>query len=337
MKRLRKWLKNRWVIVGIIILVLILASKIPTPFTPSKKSNQYTVTRQNIRQTLTLSGTIDADQKATLQFQTSGRLVWVGVKPGDKVAAYQTIASLDQQQVQKSLEIQLNNYMKTRWDFEQLHDDNKSKIITDALKRILEKSQFDLNNAVLNVEIQHLAVEFSNIVTPISGVVTAVNPSVAGVNVTPATSEFDVVDPNSVYLSVLADQTEVTKLSEDMKPDIIFDAYPNQHIEGAVVSIGFTPKTGETSTVYEVKVKLPINNDDYHYRVGMTADAAFTTREKPQVIAIPAEFLKEDKSGKYVLKHIKGKIQRSSVSVGEETDALVEITSGLSEGETIYD
>lgn len=337
MKRLSSWLKNRWIITGTIIVVLILAARLPSSLKPAKKTARYTVSSRDLRQTLTLSGTIDAKEKATLQFQASGRLAWVGVKPGDTVSSYQVLATLDQRQVQKTLEEQLNSYMKTRWDFEQLRQDNEGKILTDNLKRILEKSQFDLNNAVLNVEVQNLAVEFSRLVTPIAGVVTAVNPLVPGVNVTPATSEIDVVNPASVYLSVLADQTEVTRLTGNMKADVVFDAYPDQHVEGSIETIGFTPKAGETSTVYEIKVKLPTDNTDYSYRIGMTADATFVINEKPAVLAIPKEFLKEDASGKFVYKKIKGTLQRSAVETGLESDTLVEITKGVSAGETIYD
>jgi len=322
---------------GVIFLALGISSRLTGAFQATKKQTQYTVTRVNLQQTLTLSGKIEAEEKALLHFQTSGRLAWVGVKVGDKVSAYQTIASLDQRDVQKNLEKKLNSYLKTRWDFEQTQDDYEGKILTDAIKRILEKSQFDLNNAVLDVEIQHLAVEFAHLITPIGGFVTKVNPQVAGVNVTPTSSEFEVINPTSIYLSVLADQTEVTKLKEGMKTDIVFDAYPSEHIEGTIKSIGFAPKPDETSTAYEVKVLLATGNEAYRYRLGMTADSTFTIREKPDVLAIPTHFLKRDNGKTYVVTHMRGKLQNTPVTIGEETETLVEITSGLSEGDTIYD
>ena len=54
-----------------------------------EKKTTYKVKKQNLKETLTLSGEIDAEEKVTLRFQTSGRLAWVGVKEGDYVKKYQ--------------------------------------------------------------------------------------------------------------------------------------------------------------------------------------------------------------------------------------------------------
>lgn len=334
MKKLRKLLKRRWVIV-LLVVFLILGARF-FGGKPSDKPRSYTVARQNLRQTLALSGTVEAGEKVTLRFQTSGRLVWLGVKPGDVVAAHQGVASLDQREVHKKLEHTLNSYLKTRWDFEQLQNDYESKILTDAIKRILEKSQFDLNNAVLDVELQDLAVEFSTLASPIAGIVTRVTPGVAGVNVTPANAEIEVVNPNSIYLSVVADQTEVTQLKDDLTTDIVFDAYPAEHIEGKVISIGFAPKPDETSTVYEVKIKLATTNDRYRYRLGMTADSAFILKEKPNVLAIPTQFVVGEGDKSYVFTMVRGRKEKREVTLGEEGEELIEITSGLKEGDVVY-
>lgn len=335
MKKLKKILKRRWVIVALVVLLILWSRFVGGK--PSDKPRSYTVSRQNLRQTLTLSGTVQADEKATLRFQTSGRLAWLGVKPGDKINAYQTVASLDQREVQKKLERTLNSYLKTRWDFEQLQDDYESKILSDAIKRILEKSQFDLNTSILDVELQHLAVEFSNLISPIAGVVTHVIPEVAGVNVTPTSAEIEVVNPNSMYLSVLADQAEVIQLKDGITTDIIFDAYPSEHIEGTITTIGFSPKPDETSTVYEVKIKLATTNDSYRYRLSMTADSTFILKETQNVLTIPSQFVSQEGDKSYVYTMVRGRREKTEVTLGEEGEELIEITSGLKEGDVVYD
>lgn len=329
---LRKWWKF-----GTILLVLAFIVWNRLSATRNAASIQsYQVKRQDLKQTLTLTGTVNADAQAFLHFQTGGRLAWIGVKTGDTVGAYQGIASLDQRDVENALQQQLNLYMKTRWDFEQLKDDKKDLIIDDRLKRILEKSQFDLNNSVLAVELRNLAIEYASLVTPISGVVTRVDMPVSGVNIS-SSQIIEVVDPASVYLSVLADQTEVTQLQKGMKADIVFDAYPSEHVEGTVTSIAFSPKEGETSTVYEVKLTLATTNDAYKYRLGMTSDVDFITRQKKDALAIPSSFVKQDKGTKYVWKVDKNKKEKTAVELGEETDSLVEVTHGLSQGDVIVE
>jgi HlyD family secretion protein len=304
-----------------------------------KKETTYTVKRQDLKQTLTLSGNIDAEEKVVLRFQTSGRLTWVGVKEGDMVKKYQTIASLDGRDVKKNLEKKLNTYLSERWDFEQTKDDYKNTILNDSIKRILEKSQFDLNNSVLDVELQNLSVEYATLWTPIEGIVTRIDAPYTGINITPATAEFEIINPQTVYLSVSADQNEVIKLTNGMTAEITMDSYPDASLSGIIDTISFTPKAGESGIVYEVKVKLPMNNIDNRYRIDMTADATFITKEKANVFSVPNAFVKQENDKKYlnVLRNGNGKKQKIYVETGDEYDNDTEILSGVSEGDVIYD
>src|SRR3972149_2503987 len=96
---------------------------------------------------------------------------------------------MDMREVQKNLENELKDYAKQRNDFEnrlQVAYDARPLIIDDRVRRILEKDQWDLDKAVLDVELKALAVEYSTLVTPIAGIVTHVDTPVAGVNITPA-------------------------------------------------------------------------------------------------------------------------------------------------------
>ena len=175
--------------------------------------------------------------------------------------------------------------MTDRWNFDQTQDDYEGKIISDAFKRIIDKTQFTLNNSVLDVEISNLAIEYATLITPIEGIVTKIDAKNAGVNITPATAEFEVINPNSL-LSVTADQGEVTKIAQGLSGDITFDAFTQMRYVGTISAIGFTPKSGESSTVYEVKVTLA-NPTDTTFRIGMTADAIFTTRSAKTYFPYP--------------------------------------------------
>ncbi len=295
------------------------------------------VKKQTLEETLTLSGDIEADEKVTLQFGTGGILSWVGIKEGDTVRKNQTLARLDTKQVRTQLEKYLNSYSKTRWDFEQLNDDYPDRaIINDEVKRILEKSQFDLNNAVADVEIQNAAIRLSTMTTPIGGVVTRVSSPYAGVHISlPSLAEIDVINPDSFYFSATADQNEVIGLKEGQSGQLVLDAYPESTITGTIKQIGLLPKAGETGTVYTVKILYPLSPDAY--RIGMTGDVTFITKRKENALAIPSKFLQSE-NGKYFV-HVmtNGKREKKDVTIGMETDDAIEITSGLDEGTAVYD
>ncbi len=324
------------IILGIAILITVFSRNFLGK--ASKKIETEKVKRGVLEEKLTISGTIDAEEKVTLRFQTSGRLIWVGVKEGDYVKKYQGIASLDQREVKKKLEQELSDYSKTRNDFEEAKRDTyKDKVLTDTIKRILEKNQFDLNKAVLDVEIQNLSVEYASLWTPIEGIVTKVVSPFAGVNITPATSEFEIVNPKTVYFAALADQTEVTKLKEGQTGELILDAYPEATLSGSIKNISFIPKSGETGTVYNVKFLFPDDNSNYKYRIGMAGDLSFITKRKGDVLYLPNKFFKTQNGKKYVTVKKDGKEEKVEVGIGMETDTDTEITSGVAAGEIVID
>lgn len=307
------------------------------------KAKTYTVSKQDLVDSLEISGYIDANEKASLRFQTSGLLTWVGVKEGDTVKKYQVLASLDKRELKNSFQQHLNNYSKSRNDFEQAQSDNKnwetngmSDVARDAIKRTLSKEQSDLNNAVLAVEAQDLALKFSNLYTPIAGIVTKVDTPLAGQNITPATATFEVVNPNTLYFSALADQTEVVKFALGQRGEISLDAYPNTTTSSKVTLVGFSPKTGSSGTMYEIKFSLDASNSANLYKIGMTGDVSLIFGEKKQVLAIPEKFIKEKLSKKFVSIMENGKKKEIQIETGYSADGTVEVTSGLKENDLIY-
>ena len=334
-----KFLKKRWYILLIAIVVIgIVIFKQTDSHNKETVLKSYRVKRENIEETLALSGEINAKEKAVLRFQTSGRLTWVGVKEGDYVKKYQGIASLDQRQTRKTLEKYLYDYSKERNDFEESKQVTyPGGAVSDTIKRILEKNQYDLNKAVLDVELQNITLEYSYLYTPIEGVVTKLGSPFAGVNITPAQAEVEIVNPKTIYFSATADQNDVVKIKSGMKGKIIFDSYPDEEIEGIINYIAFAPKTGETSTSYEVEVSFPNSEKEAKYRMKMTGDIEFVTKMRKNILAIPDKYIKTEKGKKYVYKLVNGNKQKTVVTLGEEIDSSFEIKSGLQEGDIIYD
>lgn len=329
-------MKKRTLIISIVI-VIALGLLIYRGFQASqktKKQESAVVRRGNLEESLTISGQIKAEENVILRFQTSGKVVWVGVKEGDIVKKYQAIASLDPREVKKKLDKYLNTFLKTRTDFDQTQADAKDKALTDALKRALDKSQLDLNNAVLDVELQNLAVEFSRLITPIAGIVVKADPTYTGANIISTQAQYEIVNPKTLYFEGVADQTEVVKLKNGMTGGLTLDAYPDQSFRGRITTLAFTPKTEETGTVYAVKFVFPVKETSLAYKIGMTGDLTFTTKKKNRVLYLPIKFIKSEDRQKYVSLKKQTKVY---ITTGLETDNLIEITSGLAEGDVVYD
>lgn len=325
--------KKALFLLAVIALVIFLVVRNFTA-APAKETT-YTVSRQDLKETLSLSGKIAAEQDEVLTFQTGGQLAWVGVKVGDQVKKYQGIASLDQRSVQKNLQKKLNDYLTNRWTFEQTKDNYKDTAVTTAIQRLVDQSQFSLNNTVLDVELSDLTRQFSNLWAPFDGIVIRADAVSSGLNVTPLVTGYEIVNPDSIYFSATADQADVINLSVSAAGEITFDPYPDQPVTGTITNIAYAPKSDETGTVYEVKIQFA-DKSFPKYRLGMTGDVDFVVREKPGAISVPEKYLKKDGDKQYVLVKVNNKKVKRYVTTGATFDTDVEIVSGLDEGSVIY-
>ncbi len=305
------------------------------------KRQSATVTRGSLEETITLSGALAAEESVTLRFASTGKISWIGVKEGDWVKQYQRIASLDQESVRKQLEKALNAYMKYRWDLEQKREDYNWEDIsglTDTTRRIIEKSQFDVNSSILDVEIQNEAYKLKDIITPISGLVTRVDIPLSGVYISsPTQAEFDIVNPDTLYFSATVDQTEVVLLSQGMIGKVTLDAFPDKTFKCAVKKISFTPKDGETGTVYEIIAHFQDTADLTAFRLGMTGDITFSTRTVEDALYLPSNFVRYEGDQTFVTTKTNGLYKDTEVTIGLETGEYTQILSGLNEGDIVYD
>ena len=301
----------------------------------------FTVKRTSLRETLSLSGFVNADEFAQVKFLASGRITFTGPKEGDVVSSGQTLASLDQRELQKQFQQSLNTYKKTRNTFDQAADDNEEwgayePEVADSMRRLVDNAQQDLDNSVINVELQQLAFEYAHIYSPINGVVVNSPNLYPGSNVTAGEIAYEVLNPSTIYFSATADQSEVVKLSEGIQGDLILDSYAEDETTGSITSIGYTPKINEVGTVYEVKVSLNDPSKLSRLRIGMTGDITFTLNEKADSIAIPVEYLQLDEEGSpYVYKLVDGKPVETPVETGMDTGEMVEVLEGLNENDQV--
>jgi len=276
------------------------------------------------------SGKTSASTSVDLKFQTSGKLSWVGVKEGDSVRAYQAIAGMDVREVQKNLEKALRDYSSERNDFEQERQD---PALTDTMRRILQKNQWDLEKAVLDVELKHLALEYATLVTPIACIVTHIDTPIAGVNITPASAVFSIADPTSLVFVANIDEIDVGALEVGLITHIALDAFPDASFSGKISYVSFTSETsGGGATVFPVKVLF---DQPENLRIGLNGDITIAVEQENDVLLLPIEAIREDDEKKYVYRKIGNRYEKVEVSVGSQNGQDIVVISGLSDGDTV--
>lgn len=304
-----------------------------------------TVTRQNITETITASGEVSADKKAELRFSTPSKVVWVGVKEGDKVKAGQALASLDKRLVEKNLKKKLLSYMNERWDFEQTQEDYNidgrslnDALLSDKEKRILEKTQFDLDNSVLDVEISNLAMEESTITSPISGTVSKLSNINRGEQLTAAqlsTSFIRVVDLDTMIFEATVDEVDFRKISIGQTVSVALDAFPNEIFTGTVTFIGREGQKTLTGGVI-LPVKIALNAGKEKLVTGLSGDAEFLLDQKENVLTLPREFVRNENGSQFItIRQTNGDLTKISVTVGLTTISSVEVSGEINEGQEV--
>jgi HlyD family secretion protein len=330
------------IIIALVLIIIFVAyTQISASQNKSKTgasfSDKYTIKLTDLKKAISASGKIQSNSVISLKFQTSGLLTYVGVRKGDLVKKGELIASLDQRELEKTLKKDLNDYMTSRWSFEEDKQETyKNKALTNTIQRALDKNQFALDNTVLDVEITDIALKFSKLYSPIDGVIIDVDAPLPGVNITAGTATFTIADYNDIYFIINVDEADIGKIEIGQLVDIKLDAYENQTFPGVINKIGFTSTTTSSGgTAFPVEVKFP-DNSNLRFKIGMNGDAEIILNTIKNTIAIANEFLFEDGNTKYVWKlNSSGTPEKKIVRIGLETDDKTEIISGLKENDKI--
>ena len=337
MKKIFK-IKNIIIVVIIIVIGFLIfknQSQSDALVFNSKKDTVYSPKIETIKDELVLAGSIDSDQIANLHFQTGGKLVWVGVKIGDRVKKGQAIASIDKEQLRKNLATQYNNYRSQLSQFTDTQKQYKDVIVTDTIQRILDRTQYSLDNSVINYEITDMAIKESVLVSPIEGVVTSIDQPIAGVNINALSANFIIINPNSLFFKSEIDQETVTKIKENQEAILRLDSFADSEIKSKIKFIAFTPVAGQTSTVYQLRFELPLENNDLLYRLGMDGDATIVLNQSENVLTVPTDTVNDDNGQRYVYLKENNKLVRRNITIGIETDITTEVKEGLTQNDQV--
>lgn len=300
---------------------------------------------RDLVRTLELTGSVDAKKKARLRFLAGGKIVYLGAEEGDQVKQWQTIATIDQRDLQKRLERSLNNYMQQRWDWEDLQDDIKDELLDTSERRYVDKEQWNLDNSVIDVELQDIAISQSVMSSPFTGILVSSPVNTTHTQVT-ATDYFEIIDPQSLVFRAEINEEDVPLVKLGQSAIIELDAYPNQPLESQLSYISYQSLIKSSGTVFLIELPLisESNNNNLEtgktmldkYRLGMNGDVSLELEKKDNVLSVPLISIKQRDGQNFVeIKSADGKTEDRLVEIGLETEEFVEITSGLSQNDLI--
>ncbi|MEK7169081.1 MAG: efflux RND transporter periplasmic adaptor subunit [Patescibacteria group bacterium] len=323
----------------IAIVLIILLGILFFVFRNNKKEVKTTeIKRGDLKEELILSGEVSATNYAKLAFETSGKIVYVGVKEGEKVNKGRLISKLDSTVLNSNYQIAMSNLRISNATAQNILDQVKdnSNDETFAQKDTRTTAEANKDKAYEAVIVAKRNLDGASLYAPFNGIVTYLAHPFVGVYTSLGAVEAEIIDSSTIYFDVLADQTEVTRLSVGQKVEIVLDPFEDKTFEGKVSNISFVPKIGESGSVYSVKVDF-VNVDliNSQFKMSMTGDSKFVVSEKKDILFVPNNYIKQDKNGNFIKKNKKG--EKIYITTGIESEDNTEITGEVKEGLVVYD
>ena len=183
-------------------------------------------------------------------------------------------------------------------------------------------------------QIKYIEAQLENnmLKAPISGTVTEVNVK-AGEVIQPGVSVISLIDNSGFQVEADVPEVDIAKVDTNDWTEIVLDAFPEEKIEGRVISID--PAQRVISGVVYYRVKIGFEKIPEFVKTGMTADVTIVTDWRENVLTIPQRAVIKKNGKKFVRIPEKEGYKETEVILGlKGIDGNVEVLSGLSEGET---
>lgn len=354
---------------GIVILVLS-ALYFWGPLGPALEVKAAVVARLYPAQTYTVlnaTGYVVAQRKAAVSSKSTGRLVYLAVEEGSRLKKGEILASLENEdlaaardqaasqikdaqaglaQAQAELDdatLQHRRYkdlvardLVARQDYDSaLARYQKAQAGVASARAKIKTSQAALANAQAALEYTYIRSPFDGVVlTKYAEVGEVVAPFGAAVNARAAV--VTMADMNSLMVEADVSEANLDRVRLTQPCEISLDALPDKRFSGEVHMI--VPTADRSKATVLTKVKFL--EFDERILPEMSAKVAFLSRsleaaERRARLSIPKAALltRQDRTWAFLLEGVRVKLV--PVTTGATTENLVEITSGLKEGDRV--
>ena len=293
--------KSKWIVI-LVAIILIVAGAIWYFKHGNNGAPQYqttTVTRGDLMQAVTASGTLNPVLNVTVGCQVSGRISKLYVDFNSPVTNGQLVAEIDPRTYQAAMEQSSADLANSRANLElqQAEADRALELFTNKL---ISQSDRDTTIATLHeadamVKIKTAALSnalanlgYCKVYSPVDGTVISrsvdVGQTVAASMSAPVLFQI-ANDLAKMQIDANVSEADIGSVEEGQNVSFTVDAFPDRKFAGKVRQIRNAPTTVQNVVTYDVVIDVA--NPDLKLRPGMTANASLITAERSGVLKIP--------------------------------------------------
>jgi HlyD family secretion protein len=275
------------------------------------------VKKGSIINTITATGTIQADTTVSIGTQVSGVIKKINVDFNSPVAKGQLLAEIDKtplqtqvQQAEASLDDSKSEVEYQTAEYERFKALLDKKLVAqadyDQVKYSYKKALSNLKTAQAGYDKAKVNLNYASIYSPINGVVLnrAVDQgqTVAASFSTP--NLFTITnDMKQMQVQANIDEADIGLLKKGQPVDFTVDAYPAEVFKGDVRQVRLQPVVTSNVVTYTVIVNAP--NPDTKLMPGMTANITVLVQKVDSVIMIPGKALRFTPDATWLAEYLK--------------------------------
>ena len=305
----------------------------------------FKVQRQRISEKLFYTGTLEAWQKINITPDTGGKIARIYVNEGDRVAKGQVLAELDTQaielqlkQAEAALAVAQARYNDSRTNLDRMERLYKEKAVSDQqyeqTRLAFEASKAQLDQAQAAVNLARHSLQVAIMQAPFGGIIASKNADVGDV-INPMMGSFSatsgvltLVDFSRIKIRVDVSPSDIIRIKKGQTAILRVPSLPGQEFQGTihVVNLAADPLTKKFG------VEVTVENPDLVLRPGTFGEIVLEISTHEDALVVPQKAIL---TNKYLFIVENGKAVKREVVLGLQNSTMVEITSGLAEGDEV--
>jgi len=349
-----RWLSWTIILAAIVVGYFLLKNNV-APALQVETATVSLLSGTDASAALVASGYVVAARKAEVASKGTGRLVALNFEEGDNVARGQVIAQLDNDDIKATLEMYRAAVLKAQADSlnsGRTYERNKKLFASGSITEdVLEQSEAaflysmaavaEAQAAVAKAEVD---VENTYIRAPFDGTVLTKNADVGEI-VAPfassASSKGSVVtlaDMSSLEVEADVSESNIQKVKEGQRCEIILDAYPDTRYPAHVKKI--VPTADRSRATVMTKVSFDQKDDrvlpEMSARINFFPDDSQpSSGQRATAIVVPNDAITSRDDKTIVFRVDNGMTNAIEVAIGRKLGSQTEIKSGLNVGDTV--
>lgn len=343
-------IKAQYVVYGIIFLLLVSCQKPAQKATAADEFSVapvkvYKVKKQKVSEKLVYTATLEAWKRQTITPDISGKVARIYVNEGDRVKKGQLLAELDTQstrlqlaQAEAALAMARASFEDASRNLERMERLYQEKAVSEQqyekVRLAYEAARAQKDQAEAAVNLARHALDVSIMRAPFAGIIAAknleegdiINPMMGGLSA--SAGVLTLVDYSRIKVRFEVSPADALRLARGQKVYVESLSLPGQQFEGQVTVVN----TSADPQTKKFRAEALISNPDLVLKPGLFGRIILEVSTRENSLAVPQKAILENS---YVLVVEGNKAVRRNVTTGLKNSDLVEITSGLNEGDLV--